>query len=126
MNIKDHYFIGITEETNFLVSHLYSSMMNLSQLFYCVVEFFSAEFYLGISHLDWSQLLSLAVQLLLLTLEVVQSIADIASFDLFSSEILYFTCSLLNIILAELNQTQMFVKIFLLSQQSCLLNFKGI
>lgn len=126
MNVKDDYFVCITEETNLLVGHLYCSMMNLRQLFDCIVQFFSAELYLRICHLDRRQFFSLAVQLLFLALEIIKSIADIAAFDLFTSEIFDFTGGFLDIILAKLNKTQMLFKVFLFSQQSRLLNFEGV
>lgn len=105
MNIKYYYLVRIAEKTNPFVSHFHCAMMYLSKQLYSIFKFLSVEFYLRISHLNWRQFFRLTMELLLLSFEIFQTVAHIASLYLFSPKIFYLACCFLYVIFAELNQT---------------------
>ena len=126
VHIKYHYFVCISEKTNLFVGHFDCSVVNLRELLDGLVHLICAKFNLRVGHLNWAQLFSLTVQFFFLALEIVKPVADVAPFYLLSSEVFYFTCCFLDIILAKLNQTEVLLKVFLLTQHPGLLNFESV
>jgi len=103
VNVKNDDFVRISEETYFFVGHLYSSMVHLRHVLDGFFEFLRTKLNLRVSNLYWSKFFGLAVQFVLRSLEIVKSVANIASFDLLTSEVLDFTCCFLDVFFTKLD-----------------------
>ena len=126
MNIKNDDFVCIAKEAYLFVGHLNSSVVDLRNLLDRFFKLFRTELNLGVCNLDWRKFFRLAVQFVFRSLEIVKSVAHVASLDLLASEVLNFACSFLDIFFAKLYQTKVLLKIFLFSSNSRFFNFEGV
>lgn len=74
MGIEYNHFIGVTKEADSLACHLYSAVVHLCYCLDGLFDLLGAELDLGVRHYDRGQLLSLRIEILLLSLEVLQTV----------------------------------------------------
>ena len=114
MQVQNDNFVGVAEETQFFVGHFCGQMMHCCHLTYHTFQLIRVVLNLRISGLNWLQSVSLRSQLLLLVLEILNPIGQIGTFYLFAAKVVQFVRGFHDSVPAKLNQTYVFLNLFLL------------
>jgi len=126
MQVEDDYLVCIAEETEFFVSHLYGSMVHVSEVFYCGFQFFRVEFDLRVCHCDWNEFLCDLVELLFLASEIFEAVCNVCALYLFAAEVINLNGGFGNILLAEVDHLRMLLKILLLPRDASFFHFDSL
>jgi len=124
MGVENYHFVSVTEETYLFVSHLDGAMVYSGHMLDSFFKFLWTKFNLRIGHLDRHQLVSLVVQLFLVSLKVLKSVADVSAFNLLTSEILDLISCGLHIFFTKVDKGKMLFKIFLFPIDSSFFDFE--
>ena len=113
MKVQNDNFVGVPEEAELLLRHLYCAMMDGCDLLDSLFEFLDRILNLRVGHCYWLKLLGLLLVFVFRPLKSIKSVRDVGPFNLLTVEVFDLLRCLKEVFLAELNEAHVLLEIFL-------------
>ena len=126
MCVKNDHLVGVAKEADLFRCHLDGPVMNLRHCLDGLFDLLRRKFNLRVSDLNRRKLLCLREQLLFVSFEVVQFVAYVGAFDLFSAQNFDFASDLAHVLLTKMDQTLVLFKVFLFTINARFFKFQGV